>query len=364
MSSNQMDRTPGPRGSRGSTLGALADLVGGEVVGDPGTPVQGIGPVFQAGPQEMGLLADRKYLRYLEETRAGSLLVSRELRQDVDATRFGGLLVVETAHAVLPVVLPVLYPDALPPARIHPSAVLGRGVTLGENVDIGPYSVLEEGASVGSGTRIGAHAWIGRDTAIGEDCLLHPHVSLYPRTVLGDRVILHSGVRLGVDGFGYVPGDEGLQKVPQVGACVVEDDVEIGANCCIDRGSIGRTVIGRGTKIDNLVHLAHNVTVGPNSILVAQVGVAGSTRLGSGVVLGGQVGIAGHVEIGDGARLGAQAGVISDVPAGETWFGYPARRHADYMRSMAQFFRLPDMARRLKRLEARGETGSSSGDDE
>ena len=192
---------------------------------------------------------------------------------------------------------------------------------------------------------------IGVGAVVGPQAVLHHNVTLYAGVVLGARVVVHAGARIGVDGFGYVPMPGGHAKIPQVGECVVEDDVEIGANCTIDRGSIGRTVIGAGSKLDNLVHIAHNVAVGPGSILAAQVGVAGSVRVGSGVLMGGQAGISGHVAIGDGARIAAQAGVIGDVAPDHTVSGYPARDHRSFLRAMAHLLRLSGFIRRLERLE-------------
>jgi UDP-3-O-[3-hydroxymyristoyl] glucosamine N-acyltransferase len=224
---------------------------------------------------------------------------------------------------------------------------------MGEDVTVGPYAVLEEGVTLADRVLIGSHTVVGAGSLVGEDSTLHPHVVLYPGTRLGARVTIHSGVCLGVDGFGYVPGETGPQKVPQVGGCIVEDDVEIGANTCIDRGSIGRTVVGQGTKLDNLVHLAHNVQVGPGVLIAAMVGFAGSTRVGRGAMFGGQAGIVGHIEIGEGARIGAQSGVIGDIPPGATVSGYPARNNREYLRAMGLAFKLPETMKKLEGLESR-----------
>jgi UDP-3-O-[3-hydroxymyristoyl] glucosamine N-acyltransferase len=229
---------------------------------------------------------------------------------------------------------------------------------------VGPYAVLGRDTRIADGVRIGAHAVVGDGCVVGPDSVLHPHVVLYPGTRLGARVILHAGVRLGVDGFGYVTLEGGHRKIPQVGACVVEDDVEMGANTCVDRGSIGRTVIGRGTKIDNLVHLAHNVQVGEGVFMAAMVGIAGSTRVGDRAMFGGQSGMVGHIEIGEGARVGAQAGVIGDVPPGEIVSGYPARNNREFLRAMGMAFKLPDTLRRIEELEQRLAALEGKGDEE
>jgi UDP-3-O-[3-hydroxymyristoyl] glucosamine N-acyltransferase len=321
------------------------------VEGDPDLLVADIAPLDQAGPDELGFLAQRKYLKHLPTTRARAILVSEELASESQG--IPSRIVVKEAHAALPALLGALHPPPPVAPGVHPTAVFGRGVALGEGVSIAPYVVVGERAQVGDGVRIGAHSVVGEDCVVGAGSVLHPHVVLYPGTHLGARVVLHSGVKLGVDGFGFVPVGGEHRKVPQVGACVIEDDVEIGANTCIDRGSIGRTVVGKGTKLDNLVHLAHNVQVGEGVLMAAMVGISGSTKVGRGAMFGGQAGMVGHIEIGEGARIGAQAGVIGDVPPGETVSGYPARNNREYLRAMGMAFKLPDTLRRLGELEAR-----------
>jgi UDP-3-O-[3-hydroxymyristoyl] glucosamine N-acyltransferase len=342
---------------RSLTAGEVADLVDGRCEGDPEIVVRGIAPIDQAEAGDLGFLAARRYVKYLAGTRAQALLVGES--QSQAARKIPARVVVPDPHGALPILLAHFFPPREVAPAVHPTAVLGRGVRLGADVSIGPYTVLEEGTQVGDRVRIGPHCCIGRGCRIGDDSLLYPQVVLYPGTQLGARVILHSGVRLGVDGYGYVPGDGVPEKVPQVGECVLEDDVEIGANTCIDRGSIGRTVVGRGTKLDNLVQLAHNVQIGRNVFITAQVGIAGSTRVGNGVMFGGQAGIIGHIEIGDGARIGAQAGVIGDIGPGESVSGYPARNNREYLRGMGLALRLPETIKRIHDLEARLEAVES-----
>jgi len=329
----------------------LAELVNGRVEGDGSIRVSGVAPIEQARRGELGFLAQRRYLRFLQECQAQAVLVSRPLADQVAA--MPARIVVEEAHAALPALLAVFYPQPQSEPSIHSTAVFGMGVELGEGVGVGPYAVLGEGVKVGDGVRIGPHVVVGDGCEIGRDSVLHPHVVLYPGTRIGQRVVLHSGVRLGVDGFGFVLVDGAHRKVPQVGACVVEDDVEMGANTCVDRGSIGRTIIGKGTKMDNLVHLAHNVKVGEGVLMAAMVGIAGSTRVGDWASFGGQSGMVGHIEIGSGARIGAQAGVIGDIPAGETVSGYPARNNREFLRAMGHAFKLPETVRRIEQLEER-----------
>ncbi len=333
------------------TLAEVAEMIGGRAEGDPSIPVRGVAPLDQAGPEELGFLALRRYLKYLPACQAGAVLVSEALA--TEARSFPGRVVVKEPHGILPALLGCFYP---PPPRepgVHPTAVLGKGVKLGREAVIGPYAVLEAGVVVGDRVDIGAHCVLGRGASVGDDSVLHPHVVLYPGTKVGARAILHSGVRLGVDGFGFVPGPGEPRKVPQVGTCVVEDGVEIGGNCCIDRGSIGRTVVGQGSKLDNLVHLAHNVQIGKGVLIAAMVGVAGSTRIGDGTMFGGQAGVGGHLEVGERVQVGAQAGVIRDVPPGEILMGFPARNHREYFKAMGALYRLPETLRRLGEMDAR-----------
>jgi UDP-3-O-[3-hydroxymyristoyl] glucosamine N-acyltransferase len=339
--------------AEGLRVGDLAKRVGGEITGDPSVEVTAAASLESAKETDVSFLASRRYLPYLSGTRAAAVIVGRDLG-DLEEVPQGVVLVrVDDAHAALAEALDLLYPLRPPAPGLAPTAVLGRGIELGEGVRIGAYAVVGARVHLGDGAVIGEHCVVGDDCRIGRQTELKPHVTLYSDTVLGDRCIVHSGARLGVDGYGYVLQDGAHRKVQQVGRCVVEDDVEIGANTTIDRGSVGETRIGAGTKIDNLVHIAHNVRIGRGCLIVAQVGIAGSTTVGDGVALAGQVGIVGHLNIGDGVRVAAQSGVSSDIPAGETYFGYPARPHTKVMRANAVFLRLPEMWRRLRRVERR-----------
>ena len=328
---------------------AVAQVVNGRLEGGDDPEITGVAPLEHAGPSDLSFLADARYLPYLERSSAGVILVRDALEERVADERTR--IVVGDVHRALATLLPHLYPERPPEPGIHPTAVIGEGVRLGRDVSVGPYAVVGRGTRIGDRARIGAQVVIGEGCELGEDVVLHPHVTLYNGVRIGARSIVHSGARLGVDGFGYVFVDGRHQKVPQVGRCEIGEDVEIGANSTVDRGSIGATVVGDGVKIDNLVHLGHNVRVGDLSILIAQVGVAGSTKLGRGVTLGGQVGVSGHVTIGDGATLAAQAGVFGDVPAGVTYSGYPARPHKEALRAQASLFRLPRLMKRLRALE-------------
>ena len=338
------------------TAAAIADAVGGVLQGDGSVAVSAVAPLDRAQRHHLTFLANARYEPLFAESEAGVALVTPELK---DAPgKVPARVVVPSPHDAMLSLLPTLYPAPARESGVHPTAVIGRGARLGDQLWIGPYVVIGDGARVGNGTRLDAHVVLGAGVEVGSDCHLYPGVCLYSGTVLGDRVRVHSGARVGSDGFGYVFRDGEHAKIPHVGRCIVESDVEIGANTTIDRGSIDDTVIGAGTKIDNLVQIAHNVRVGRLCLIMAQVGAAGSVRVEDGCILAGQVGIAGHHTIGRGARLAAQAGVFGDVPAGETWSGYPARPHREALRAQAAMFRLPSLMRGLERLLAGHETKS------
>lgn len=339
-------------GPSGISLGEVARIVNGRVEGDPELRIEEVAPLIEATSSQIGFLAESSYLRFLPRCEAGAILVSEELVGQLPDGAPPRVVAGNVRLALGRLLDHMNPPEPLTPG-VHPTAVLGRGVGLGQDVEVGPYAVLADDVFVGDRVRIGPHVAVGRGSVIGAGSVLHPHVVLYPGTVLGQRVVLHAGVMLGVDGFGYVQHEGRHRKVPQVGRCVVEDDVEIGANCCVDRGSIGRTRIGAGSKLDNLVHLGHNVDVGKANLLVAQVGIAGSTRLGEDVQVGGQAGIGGHTEIGDGARVGAQAGVIGDLEPGVTVWGTPARDLKVFMRGIGMALRHPDLGKRVRELEKR-----------
>jgi len=341
------------------TAEAVAHLVGGTLRGDGSVTVRAVAPLDRAGEGDLSFLAHARYASLFAQTAAGVVLVAPELAEAPGTPRCR--IVVERPHEAMLRVLPALYPPPPRPTGIHPTAMLGRGVSLGRDVSIGAYTVIGEGAGLGDMVTIGSHGSIGPGVRVDAETWLADHVTLYPGAIVGRRVRLHAGVRAGCDGFGYVPdggaGGEGAphRKIPHVGRCVIEDDVEIGANSTIDRGSVDDTVIGAGTKIDNLVHVAHNVRIGRACLIMAQVGIAGSVHIGDGCILAGQVGVSGHHTVGAGATLAAQAGVFGDIPAGEVWSGYPARPHKEALRAHAALFKLAGLMRRLERLLERSD---------
>jgi UDP-3-O-[3-hydroxymyristoyl] glucosamine N-acyltransferase len=317
------------------------------VVGDPTTPVHAVAPLDRAGPGDLSFFSGTKYAAKFAACQAAVTLVSPDL---ADHPGPAVRVVVERPADALLAILPKLYQ---PPARVpgvHPAARLGCGVQFPADATIDAYAVVGDGVQIGARAWIGSHCVIGAGVIIGDDVRLHPMVTLCSGTHLGNRVSVHSGARLGNDGFGYLFREGRHAKIPHVGRCLIGDDVEIGANTAIDRGSVDDTVIGAGTKIDNLVHIAHNVQLGRLCLVMAQVGIAGSAHVEDGAILAGQVGVAGHVVIGARATLAGQAGVFGNIPPGETWSGYPARPHRDAVRAHAAMFKLPKIIRTLERL--------------
>ncbi len=353
MPSERIAHGGGGEGGHALTAGAIARLVGGELVGDGEATVASVGPLDRARADQLSFCGSPKYGPLMARSAAGVVLVSAQTA-DLPSPA-AARVVVGNPHDALLSLIPRFYrlPERTP--GVHPTVVLGRGVQLGAEPSLGPYVVLGDGAVVGDRVTVDANTVIGAGVVLGDDVHLYPGVTVYANARLGRRVIAHSGVRIGSDGFGYVFREGRHEKIPHVGGCIIEDDVEIGANSTIDRGSIDDTIVGAGTKIDNLVQIAHNVRVGRLCLLMSQVGVAGSVRIEDGCIIAGQVGISGHHTIGKGATLAAQAGVFGDIPAGETWSGYPARPHKEALRAQAALFKLAGLMRRIERLLARAE---------
>lgn len=344
-------------GASALTAGAISAIVSGDLRGDADAPVTGVAPLDRAGPTDLSFLAAPRYASLLALSRAGVVLIHPDLADAPGAS--GGpraRIIVAKPHDAMLEVLPRLYQEPARVPGVHPTARIGRGGRIGASATIEEYAVIGAGAVLGDRVWLGPHAVVGDGARIGNDTVLHAHSTIYSGAVLGARVIVQSGARVGSDGFGYVFRDGAHRRIPHVGGCIIGDDVEIGANSTIDRGSIDDTVVGAGTKIDNLVHVAHNVRIGKLCLLMAQVGIAGSSHVEDGAILAGQSGIAGHVTIGAGARVAGQAGVFGDVPAGESWSGYPARPHQESLRASSALFKLAKIIRKLERLlEERGE---------
>lgn len=328
-------------------LGDLAQAIDARLEGDPGVAVSGVARLEEAGPGDLSFLANARYLNAAHRSSAGAVVVDEDYRAD-------GQNVLRSTNPYLAFARAVelIHPEPSARPGVHVSAVVDPSVRVPESASIGPLAVVGEGAELGEDVVIGAGAVIEPGVVIGIGTRVHPRVTVHRGTRLGARCVVQSGTVLGSDGFGYAPDERGrLHRVPQRGGLVIGDDVEIGANVTIDRGSAGDSVVGEGTKIDNLVHLGHNVAIGRNVVIVAQVGIAGSTRVGDYVQLGGQAGLAGHVTIGEGARIGGQAGVIGDIPPRAEVSGYPARPHREQLRLSALLAKLPELLERIKALE-------------
>ncbi len=336
-------------GNRCYKLCELAEIVGGEVVGDGDVEIRGVAGIREAGPGEITFLANPKYADFLPDTKASAVIGDRDL------LCVKPLIRIDNPYYAYLQVLSLFAADMAIeyPRGVHDLAVVDPGAVLGENVSVGPFCQICRGARVGTNSTLLSGVFVGQGVTVGSDCLIYPGVTIREGTAIGDRVILQPGVVLGADGFGYAKNGSVHHKVPQVGRVVIEDDVEIGANSCVDRATTGETRIKRGTKIDNLVQIAHNVTIGENCVIAAQVGISGSTELGNGVTLAGQAGLVGHIVVGDRAMVGAQGGVTKSVPPDTTVSGYPAREHRVAKRLYAHTAMLPTLFERVRELEQR-----------
>lgn len=328
------------------TISSLAQQLEGEVIGDGSTAITGVAPADQARAGDLTFAEKPSYLEAAEKSQATAILVPLGF-ESASKT----LIRVKNPRIAMAKVLPLFFPEDIYPAGIHPSAVVDPSATVHPTAHIGPHCVIGADVSVGERSVLTGGNHIGRGSRIGNDVRLHPNVVIYSRTQIGNRVCIHSGTTIGADGYGYVFDQGQHRKMPQVGNVIIHDDVEIGSNASIDRGALGPTVIGQGTKIDNLVHVAHNVVMGKHCLIMGQVGFAGSTHLSDYVVIASQSGIAGHLKLGTQATIGAKSGVMRDIPAGETVLGYPAAPDKQAKRQWIAMAQLPDALRRLKILE-------------
>lgn len=336
----------------GFPLHELATRVGGTVIGDGAVVIEGISPLEDAGPDRLSFFSNKKYRKAFEATRAGAVIVE----PGTEAAPGRTLLAVENAYLAFAKISTLFHPPREAMPEISPHAVVHPSAEVHPSAQVMPGACIGPGAKVGERTIVFPGARVGQDARVGDDCLVYHNAVIRERCVVGNRVILQPGCVIGSDGFGYaldmVGEGRGPRhfKVPQAGIVVVEDDVEIGANSCVDRATLGVTRIGRGAKIDNLCQIAHNVEIGPLSILASQVGISGSTKLGMGVVCWGQAGIVGHLTIGDRANIAAQSGIAHDVAPGERLAGSPAKPEVQWARNSAVFDRLTEMRRELRAL--------------
>ena len=333
------------------TVGELAKKLGATVEGDASRTITGVAGIREAGNGDITFVADARYADAVAATKASAVVVAKTWDRSCPAPM---IRVDNVEHAFTQIALWFAPPPVKPAPGVHPTAVVAAGVQLGEGVSIGPHCVLEPGVKVGARTVLFAGCYLGHGVTVGSDSRLYPHVSVREHGQIGDRTIIHNGTVIGSDGFGYAADQDGVRKkIPQIGIVVIGNDVEIGANVAIDRARFGKTQIGNGVKIDNLVQIAHNVVIGDHAVIVAQVGIAGSCHIGAHAILAGQVGVAGHLVIGDGAIVEAQSGILRDVPPKARMFGSPAWPADQAMRSHAVVMRLPELRKQVLEIGRR-----------
>lgn len=331
------------------TAEQIAALLQGEVVGNSQTTVQNFAKIEEGEAGCLSFLANPKYSHYLYDTESSIVLVNRDFEPErpVKAT----LIKVDNAYEAVARLLTIYQQTVQKRTGIHPTAVIADTASVGDNCYVGPHAYIGEGVKVGNGCQIYANVVIEEGAQVGDDCLFYPGVSIYHGCIIGNRVTLHSGCVIGADGFGFAPAADGYEKIPQIGTVTIEDDVEIGANTCVDRSTMGTTIVHRGVKLDNMVQVAHNCEVGAHTVMSAQSGLAGSTKIGEWCMIGGQAGFAGHIKIGNRCGIGAQAGVISNLKDGTQVIGTPAIDPSQFFRSSAVFKRLPEMLRDINALK-------------
>ncbi len=331
------------------TAKQIADLIQGKVEGNEQATVRTFAKIEEGVPGAISFLSNPKYTHYIYETKSSVVLVNEDavFEKPVSTT----LIRVKNAYECVAKLLQ-FYESAKPrKTGIDPLASISPKATIGEDVYIGAFAVIGDGAVIGNGSQIYPHVVIGDSVTIGANCVLYANVTIYQGCKLGNNVTIHAGAVIGADGFGFAPNAEGYDKIPQIGIVVIEDDVEIGANTCVDRSTMGQTIIHKGVKLDNLIQVAHNCEIGENTVMSAQVGMAGSTKIGKWCMVAGQAGFAGHIHIGDQTLVGAQAGLMKDTKPGDKVMGSPAINHLTYMKSRALDPKLPEMYRQIAALQ-------------
>jgi UDP-3-O-[3-hydroxymyristoyl] glucosamine N-acyltransferase len=327
-------------------LKEISDSIGGSIVGNPEIDITGVSGIKEAQKGDITFLADKKNLKHVYSTNASAIIV----REEIEGLSVS-MLIVDNPYLAFARVLELFYKKPFKPYGISKEAFIGRDVNFGEEVSIYPMAYIGNNVSIGNRATVFPCVYIGDDVFMGDNSIVYPNVTIRENVKIGKNVIIHSGTVIGSDGFGYVQDKGRHHKIPQVGGVIIEDDVEIGASVTIDRATIGNTLIGSGTKIDNLVQIAHNVRIGKNCLIVAHVGIGGSVEIGDGVVLAGQVGVRDHVKIGSGVMVGAQSGIGHDIPDGQVFSGTPAIPHKSWLRAQSIYAKLPEYIKRLLELE-------------
>ncbi len=328
------------------TVSQIANIVNGEVIGNPEVVLTGFRAANNAKEGDLTFAEKEQFFEQALQSGASAILIDKDFKSDKKT-----LIKVKNVRVAFAKVIELFYPESNPQPGIHPGAIISKTAFIDSTAYIGPFCVVEDNVVLKRGVILKGNNFIGEGSIIDEDTIIYPNVTLYPKVKIGKRVRIHSGTVIGSDGFGYAFDGAKYIKILQIGDVVIEDDVELGANVTVDRGALGSTIIKKGTKVDNLVQIAHNVEIGENCILVAQVGIAGSSHLGNYVTLAGQVGIAGHLTIGDGAVLMAKSGLMHNVPSGEKWMGIPAQPDRQMKRIFICMQQLPEMLRKVAELE-------------
>ncbi|MEJ8761924.1 UDP-3-O-(3-hydroxymyristoyl)glucosamine N-acyltransferase [Phocaeicola sp. HCN-40430] len=327
----------------------IAEYIQGVIIGDEEATVHTFAKIEEGIPGALSFLSNPKYTHHIYDTKSSIVLVNKDFQpeRDIQAT----LIKVDNAYESLAKLM-TLYEMSKPKkSGIDPLASVAASAKIGKNVYIGAFACIEEGAEIGDNAYIHPHVTVGCNAKVGENTILYPQVTIYHDCRVGNQCIIHAGAVIGADGFGFAPSAEGYEKIPQIGIAIIEDNVEIGANTCIDRSTMGATIVHKGVKLDNLIQVAHNVEVGSHTVMASQVGIAGSTKIGEWCMFGGQVGVAGHIQIGDHVNVGAQSGIPGNTKSGSSLMGYPAIEPKQFARSSAVFKKLPDMYSELGRLQ-------------
>ncbi|PQL91764.1 UDP-3-O-(3-hydroxymyristoyl)glucosamine N-acyltransferase [Apibacter adventoris] len=337
----------------------IADLVNGKVIGNPEEMVSYISKIEDGIPGTLTFLGGEKYQEFLKGNKASIILISEKLIPQ-DISELPTIISVEDAYSAFNQLLRFYNEMKEKKTGVEEPVFISNNVTLGKDLFIGAFAYIASNVKIGNNTKIYPQAYLGDNVVIGENCLIGPGVKIYNDCIIGNNCVIHGGTVIGADGFGFSQSKEGYEKVPQLGNVIIEDDVEIGANCTIDRATIGSTLIKKGVKLDNLIQIAHNVEVGQHTVIASQAGVAGSSKIGQWSMIGGQVGISGHLKVGDNVILQAQSGITNDVDNNERLFGSPAIKYIKYQKSFVYFKQLPEIIKRIEKLEKDSKTQSES----